>query len=70
MKPILIPKAVQAEFLLRAKANKDAAGRLIETLAFLMGHETEQGVVATSILFPVQSGAAAQVTDEGGIFHT
>ena len=65
MKPVIIPKAVQNEFLIRARSNRDEAGRQIETLAFLMGHETEREIVATSILFPVQTGNSARVTDEG-----
>ena len=65
MKPVVVPKAVQREFLARAKANKDENGRHVETLAFLMGWESEHQITATSILFPVQTGNSARVTDEG-----
>ena len=67
MKPVVIPKAVQREFLARARANKDSTGRHVETLAFVMGYESEQGITATSLLFPVQTGNSARVTDEGRI---
>ena len=65
MKPIKIPKAVQESFLQVARYNKDKDGRMIETLAFLMGYETEEDLIATSIVFPSQSGDAGRVTDEG-----
>ena len=65
MKPINIPGRVQTEFLNVARNNKDANGHVVETLAFLFGHETDNALFADGILFPVQQGDFGRVTDLG-----
>ena len=65
MKPINIPGRVRNVFLEVAKKNVNAIGQVVETLAFLYGHETDEALIADGILFPVQEGDFGRVTDLG-----
>ncbi len=64
-KRISLPKATKIAFLNVAKGNVDANGQLKETLCFLAGYETEQELIVTDLIFPVQEGTSAKVDDLG-----
>ncbi len=64
-KKIKVPQTVSATFLNVARGNIDSEGKLIETLCFLVGHETSNELIVTDIVFPVQKGSGAKVDDHG-----
>ncbi len=64
-KRIKLPQAAKQAFLNVARSNTDVNGRLKETLCFLAGHEEEDKLVVTDLIFPVQNSTAAKVDDLG-----
>ncbi len=64
-KKIKVPDKVQTAFLNVARGNRDKDGTLIETLCFLVGHETKDNLIVTDIVFPVQEGNGGKVDDCG-----
>ena len=56
------------EFLKVAKNNLSVGddNQHVETLAYLLGYESEQGnLIATELIFPKQEGSAVMVVDQG-----
>ena len=62
-----IPKKALEKFIKVAKSNKsNDDGRHIETLAYLLGYEDQNGeIIATEMVFPNQNGTSILVIDEG-----
>jgi hypothetical protein len=67
MKEVLIPANTLAQFVNVAKRNVDSNGKLVETLAFLIGYIDDEKIKATELLFPNQTGDASKVVDYGKI---
>ena len=65
MKKVIVPFALQEQFLSVARLNVGPNNRHVETLAILGGYEEEDQIVATTLLFPTQHGTASMVTDCG-----
>jgi hypothetical protein len=42
-----------------------ADGKIVESLALVVGYQDQEGVHATHIIFPVQEGAPSKVSDQG-----
>ena len=55
------------EFLKVAKNNLSVGddNQHVETLAYLLGHESEGNLIATELIFPKQKGSAVMVVDQG-----
>ena len=56
------------EFLKVAKNNLSVGddNQHVETLAYLLGYESEQGnLIATELIFPKQEGSPVMVVDQG-----
>ena len=56
------------EFLKVAKNNLSVGddNQHVETLAYLLGYESEHGnLIATELIFPKQEGSAVMVVDQG-----
>ena len=63
---IIVQKNFIEEFLKVAKNNLSVGDNLhVETLAYLLGHESEGNLIATELIFPKQKGSAVKVVDEG-----
>ena len=61
-----IPHSFLDKFTEVGGRNYAADGKHLETLAYLLGHETATGdVIATSLVFPDQVGGLSQVDDKG-----
>ena len=64
-----IPHSFLDKFTEVAGRNYAADGKHLETLAYLLGHETATGdVIATSLVFPDQVGHLSQVDDRGNTY--
>ena len=71
-KPLCVPQKISisteitARFISVAECNYDYSGQ-IETLAFVIGFKdpSNNQITATELLFPSQTGSAANVSDEG-----
>ena len=63
-----IPHSFREKFTEVGRRNYAADGKHLETLAYLLGHETTTGdVIATCLVFPDQVGGLSQVDDKGKI---
>ena len=65
---IIVQKNFIEEFLKVAKNNLSVGddNQHVETLAYLLGYESEQGnLIATELIFPKQEGSAVMVVDQG-----
>jgi hypothetical protein len=65
MKTVNIPQQFVEEFTAVASNNVDQSGKLIETLALLVGYKDGAKIQATELLFPNQYGDASKVVDNG-----
>ena len=46
-------------------------GKHVETLGFLLGHKSEENLIATDLIFPQQDATCSRVDDKGKlIFET
>ncbi len=62
---IVLPAQAEDIFAKLAKANFDAGGKIVELLGFLVGKDTEEGLVVSDLILPVQKGTASKVDDLG-----
>ena len=65
---IIVQENFIEEFLKVAKNNLSVGddNQHVETLAYLLGYESEQGnLIATELIFPKQEGSAVMVEDQG-----
>ena len=54
------------EFLKVAKNNLSVGdNQHVETMAYLLGYESEGNLIATELIFPMQEGSAVMVVDQG-----
>lgn len=61
-----ISSKIIQEFLNIATNNKSKFNRhLVETLAFLVGHEDDGTLIGSHLIFPKQTGGSTFVDDEG-----
>jgi hypothetical protein len=65
MKAVIIPQKTLDIFIEVAKNNCDVNGKVVETLAFLIGTIDGEIIKGTEILFPNQYGDASRVSDNG-----
>ena len=65
-----IPRSIVDKFTEVGGRNyaSDGSGKHVETLAYLLGHETAGEVIATALVFPDQRGHLDHVDDEGKHF--
>ena len=63
---IIIQENFIEDFMKVAKHNLSVGDNLhVETLAYLLGYESEGNLIATELIFPKQEGSAVQVADQG-----
>ena len=63
---IIVQENFIEEFMKVAKHNLSVDDNLhIETLAYLLGYESEGNLIATELIFPKQEGSAVMVVDQG-----
>ena len=63
---IIVQENFIEEFLKVAKHNLSLGDNLhVETLAYLLGYESEGNLIATELIFPMQEGSAVMVVDQG-----
>ena len=63
---IIVQENFIEEFMKVAKHNLSVDDNLhIETLAYLLGYESEGNLIATELIFPKQEGSAVMVLDQG-----
>ena len=63
---IIVQQNFIEEFLKVAKNNLSVGDNLhVETMAYLLGHESEGNLIATELIFPKQEGSAVMVLDQG-----
>ena len=63
---IIIQENFIEDFMKVAKHNLSVGDNLhVETLAYLLGYESEGNLIATELIFPMQEGSAVLVVDQG-----
>ena len=63
---IIVQENFIEEFMKVAKHNLSVDDNLhIETLAYLLGYESEGNLIATELIFPKQEGSSVMVVDQG-----
>ena len=63
---IIIQENFIEDFMKVAKHNLSVGdNQHVETLAYLLGHESEGNLIATELIFPKQEGSAVMVLDQG-----
>ena len=60
-----IPEDLLRKFLSVASNNFSADRRHVETLAYLIGYESEGNHIGTHLVFPQQEGTCSRVDDKG-----
>ena len=61
----LIPLEVIEQFGSVSAKNKSNDGKHIETLAYLVGHKSNDDFIGTHLVFPEQEGTSDSVEDKG-----
>ena len=64
MNILIHPEAVQA-FNNRARQNISGSGSQLQTLAYLLGYETDGNLKTTELIFPYQHGTSESVNEIG-----
>ena len=64
-KMYLIPLEVIEQFGSVSAKNKSDCGEHIETLAYLVGHKSNDDFIGTHLVFPEQKGTNSSVDDKG-----
>jgi hypothetical protein len=64
-KMYLIPLEVIEQFGSVSAKNKSNDGKHIETLAYLVGHKSNDDFIGTHLVFPEQEGKSDSVDDKG-----
>jgi hypothetical protein len=64
-KMYLIPLEVIEQFGSVSAKNKSNDGKHIETLAYLVGHKSNDDFIGTHLVFPEQEGTSDSVEDKG-----
>ena len=63
---IIVQETFIEEFMKVAKHNLSVSDNLhVETLAYLLGYESEGNLIATELIFPKQEGSPVMVVDQG-----
>ena len=63
---VIVQENFIEEFMKVAKHNLSVSDNLhVETLAYLLGYESEGNLIATELIFPKQEGSAVMVLDQG-----
>jgi hypothetical protein len=65
MKSVIIPVNAIEQFVQVARTNTDCNGKVVETLAYLIGVMENGNIRGTEILFPNQTGDFSKVVDNG-----
>ena len=60
-----IPEETISQFFHHAVQNLDKNGKIIETLAYLVGYEEHSILVGSELIFPDQSATSSYVDDNG-----
>ena len=62
----IIPEELLREFLKVSSNNRSPQdGRHVETLAYLIGYQSDGNLIGTDLVFPKQSGTSSRVDDLG-----
>ena len=64
MNVLIHPEAVRA-FNNRARQNISGSGSQLQTLAYLLGYETDGNLKTTELIFPYQHGTSESVNEIG-----
>ena len=56
------------EFRKVSSNNRSQDGRHVETLAYLIGYQSDGNLIGTDLVFPKQSGTSSHVDDIGKYF--
>ena len=68
-KMYIIPEQLFREFRKVSSKNRSPCnGRHVETLAYLIGYQSEGNLIGTDLVFPKQSGTSSHVDDIGKYF--
>ena len=63
---IIVQENFIEEFMKVAKHNLSVDDNLhVETIAYLLGYESEGNLIATELIFPKQEGSSVMVVDQG-----
>ena len=64
----IIPEELLREFRKVSSNNRSQDGRHVETLAYLIGYQSDGNLIGTDLVFPKQSGTSSHVDDIGKYF--
>ena len=61
----IIPEELLREFRKVSSNNRSQDGRHVETLAYLIGYQSDGNLIGTDLVFPKQSATSSHVDDRG-----
>ena len=65
----IIPEQLKREFRKVSSNNRSPQdGRHVETLAYLIGYQSDGNLIGTDLVFPKQSATSSHVDDKGKYF--